>query len=148
MEPECIVNGCGGKTEVQMKGPHYHRVCLKCGIKQHKDWLSKSAAGVCVRSVQSTHAAIKPKTRSRIIDRASARCEMCGSRGVILNVGHFISVDEGQKAGMSDDEINSDENLYCSCEECNLGLGSRPVSIRILVNIIRGRMKRDTKSEA
>jgi 5-methylcytosine-specific restriction endonuclease McrA len=143
MEPECIVNGCGGRTEVQMKGPHYHRVCLKCGTKQHKDWLSKSAAGVCVRSVQSTHAAIKPKQRSRILERAAIRCEICGKSGVILHVGHFLSVDVGLQAGMTDDEINADENLYCSCEECNLGQGSQPVSIRVLMNVIRGRLRNE-----
>lgn len=144
MTEVCKFDECGGNVVLMQKGPNHYKVCLRCDKRQHeKVWLSKVEAGIEKRSVQSTHQRIKPKTRAKIIDRASARCEMCGARNVILHVGHFISVDEGHRAGMTDDEINSDENLYCSCEECNLGQGSRPVSIRILVNIIRGRMSNE-----
>ena len=67
---------------------------------------------------------------------------MCGAMNVLFHVGHFVSVDEGIRAGMTDEEINSDENLYCSCEECNLGMGPMPVSIRTMLAIIRGRINR------
>ena len=106
-------------------------------------WLSKAEAGISPRTVQSLRSIIKPKHRAKIIDRASGRCEMCGASGVLLHVGHFVSVDAGTEAGMTEDEINSDENLYCSCEECNLGLGSSPVSIRTMMAIIRWRMSRN-----
>jgi hypothetical protein len=57
-----------------------------------------------------------------------------------MHIGHFLSVAEGITAGLTDDEINSEENLFCCCEECNLGQGRRPVSIRILAAIIRARV--------
>lgn len=138
MDP-CI--SCGSYSlQVQAKGPHHARYCTACGAKQHTGWLQKTAIGMKPRSVQTTHEMIKPKMRASIIDRASARCEICGAKGVLLHVGHFLSVDEGHASGLTDDEINSCENLYCSCEECNLGQGRRPVSIRILAAIIRARV--------
>jgi len=56
-----------------------------------------------------------------------------------MHVSHFLSVDAGQAAGLTDDEINCDENLSCMCEECNLGIGRSPVPLRLAVAIIRAR---------
>tara|TARA_R110000868_G_scaffold195713_1_gene441438 strand:+ start:129 stop:560 length:432 start_codon:yes stop_codon:yes gene_type:complete len=137
----CIDLNCCGHVTLKMRGPNYFRTCDDCGLRQHeKQWLTKAEAGVEARSVQSTHRGIRPAQRARILDRATRRCEICGASNVILNVGHFLSVDEGEKAGLSVDEINSDENLFCTCEECNFGQGQKPVSIRILVAIIRARL--------
>jgi 5-methylcytosine-specific restriction endonuclease McrA len=144
MNETCKFEGCGGNVVLLQKGPNHYKVCLRCEKRQHdKVWLSKVEAGVEKRSLQTTHESIRPKTRSRIFDRAGARCEICGASSVLLTVGHFLSVAEGQSAGLSDDEINSDDNLFCCCEECNAGQGAKPVSIKILVAIIRGRLNRD-----
>ena len=91
------------------------------------------------RSVATTHAAIKPKQRSRIIDRANGSCERCHRSHVALHVGHVVSVADGHKAGLSDDVINSDENLIAECEECNLGAGSRVMPLRVYVAILMAR---------
>jgi len=42
---------------------------------------------------------------------------------------------------MTDQEINSDENLAAFCEECNLGMGKTPISLRLAVAIVRARIK-------
>jgi hypothetical protein len=41
--------------------------------------------------------------------------------------------------GLKDEEINSDENLACMCEECNLGIGKESLPLRIAVAIIARR---------
>lgn len=125
------------KLSTRAKGPHIELYCQDC--ERHQQFVRKETAGVSKRTVQSTHAAIRPKDRARVIERATARCEMCGRRDVILNVSHFLSVAEGHAAGLTDDEINCDENLSCMCEECNLGIGRNPVPLRLAVAIIRAR---------
>jgi ribosomal protein S14 len=127
--------------DTRPKGPHIESFCVDCG--RHQKFLSKAAAGIEKRTVQSTHAAIRPKDRARIIERATGRCELCGRRDVILNVSHFLSVAEGHKAGLTDEEINCDENLSCMCEECNLGIGRKPFPLRLAVAIIRARNTKD-----
>jgi len=139
---QCITCG-SGDLEILPKGPHFAEYCTTCGTKQHAGWLQKTSIGMKPRSVQTTHQMIRPKIRASIIERASARCEICGVRGVLMHIGHFLSVVEGIAAGLTDEEINSDENLFCCCEECNLGQGRRPVSIRILAAIIRARVRHE-----
>jgi len=142
----CIDLACRGNVSLSMRGPNYFKSCDKCGLRQHeKMWLTKVEAGVESRSVQSTHKGIKPATRARILERGSLRCEICGATNVLLQVGHFLSVAEGERSGLTVDEINSDENLFSTCEECNYGQGQRPVPIRILLAIIRARIKIDNK---
>lgn len=144
MTDVCKFADCGGNVSLVQKGPNHCKICTKCHKRQHdKTWISKSEVGIEKRSLQTTHEAIRPKTRSRIFDRAGARCEICGASSVLLTVGHFLSVADGHAAGLTDAEINSDENLFCCCEECNAGQGAKPVSIKILVAIIRGRVNRE-----
>ena len=99
------------------------------------------------RSVSTTHAAIKPKQRARIIDRAHGRCESCGRKEGVLHVGHWLSVDSAMSLGLSEAEINDDENLYIACEECNLGQGAQPVSLTTMVAVIRARISWRNKYE-
>ena len=87
------------------------------------------------RSVQTTHAAIKPKQRNRILERANGACERCHASGRVMHVGHIISVEYGHKAGLPDAVINDDENLMALCEECNLGQGDRLSSLREILRI-------------
>ena len=102
----------------------------------------KTETGRAVRTTQTTHANIKPNQRVRIITRANGRCEMCGKRGegVILHVGHILSVKAGHAHGLTDEEINCDENLISSCDECNLGLGEATLPLRLCVAILRERI--------
>lgn len=94
------------------------------------------------RSVTTVHAAIKPKQRMRILDRASSRCEVCGSRGNLHvgHVGHIVSVVAGLNYGMTEVELNDDENLMAMCEECNLGQGAEPMSLRLAMVVLRARI--------
>ena len=85
------------------------------------------------------HKAIKPKKRARILIRASGRCELCGSR-TNLHVGHILSVNSGLALGLTESDLNDDENLCAMCEECNLGIGDETVPLRLAVGILRARM--------
>ena len=95
--------------------------------------------GRAQRSSSTVHAAIKPKQRARILMRASSKCEVCGARG-ILHVAHIISVDSGLNFGLTEVEINDDENLLCMCEQCNLGLGKEPMPLRVAIAVLRARL--------
>lgn len=114
--------------------------CL-CGKFQYN--APKTETGRDVRSVQTTHAAIKPSQRSRIIDRANSRCERCGKHALAsktgLHVGHILSVKNGHENNVGDELINADENLIAECDECNLGHGNRCLSLRFAVALLFAR---------
>jgi ribosomal protein S27E len=97
--------------------------------------------GEAQRSVTTVHNGIKPKQRMRIFQRASGRCEICGGGGN-LHLGHALSVKDGLDAGFTEVDLNSDENLFACCEECNLGLGSEPLPIRLHIGLLRRRIQR------
>lgn len=112
--------------------------CSDCG-----KWLynvPKAELGTIQRTVTTIHNGIKPKQRARILERATGRCELCGSKDH-LHVGHLLSVNDGLEMGLTEHEINDDENLSAMCEECNLGLGSITISPRIYVAILRRRLQ-------
>lgn len=110
--------------------------CGGCGKFQYN--APKTETGRAVRSVSTTQEAIKPKQRTRIVERATGRCEICGSRSE-LHVGHILSVADGHRYGLTDDVINSDENLICACAQCNLGGGKATISLRLAVAILTAR---------
>lgn len=112
--------------------------CRDCGKYLYN--APKTETGRAVRSVSTTHAAIKPKQRARIIERANRRCEVCGNFGN-MHVGHIVSVAYGHRNGLSDAVLNSDENLICQCEECNLGASSRTIPLRMYVAILVARLE-------
>jgi len=110
--------------------------CHACG-----KWLfnaSRVLTGREARTLSTTHAAITPKIRNRILERANGRCEVCGLSSM-LTVGHVVSVKDGHAAGLTDDVINSDENLICQCAECNSGTSSRTIPLRMYVRILVAR---------
>lgn len=113
--------------------------CSKCLKWQYN--APKTETGRAVRSVQTVHEAIKPQTRSKVLLRSNSHCELCGKSSEIrpLHVGHLISVDSALPAGLTDDEINSLENLAAMCDECNLGLGSEPVPLRFAIMLFKRR---------
>jgi 5-methylcytosine-specific restriction endonuclease McrA len=120
--------------------------CCECNKFQYN--APKTETGRAVRTVKTTHDAISPKMRSKIIERANRRCERCGRLGEDstsgLHVGHVVSVDAGHKYGLSDAEINGEDNLIAECAECNLGHGSEALPVRLLVALVMARTKRSS----
>jgi 5-methylcytosine-specific restriction endonuclease McrA len=133
---------CGSmEGTIRIKGGQDCVYCFHCSRWQYN--APKVETGREVRSVSTTHEAIKPNQRARVIERANTRCERCGKRAseckTSLHVGHILSVDDGHKYGLSDDVINSDENLIAECDECNLGHGKGVLPVRLLVALLATR---------
>ncbi len=139
--PDCCQKCGSSETVMKETGPHCGLHCAGCG--KWLRWVSKTDAGLKKRTVQTTHAAIKPKLRSDVLLRATGKCELCGKRDSFMHVGHLISVDSAHAAGLSDDVINSSENLCAMCEECNLGIGKEPVPLRLAIAMIMARQKKN-----
>lgn len=116
--------------------------CFGCGRFQYN--APKTETGRKARSIQTTHALIRPATRARVLMRASGRCELCGAKpngqDGGLHVGHLLSVKDGHAHGLTDSEINGDENLAAFCAECNLGMGEETVPLRLAVAIVLARL--------
>lgn len=123
-------------TIVEVNGQDTVR-CLGCNAFQYN--APRTETGRAVRSSTTVHNGIRPHVRSRILERDGYRC-LCGHAGGVLHVGHMISVAAGLQFGVPDDEINDDENLVTMCEECNLGQGALPISLRLAVVILRARI--------
>jgi hypothetical protein len=135
---------CGGELgRIETKSGQDCVYCLSCGKWQYN--APKYETGRKARSVQTTHRNIKPKQRARIIERANRRCERCGRPAEFsvggLHVGHLMSVDAGHEYGLSDQEINHDENLIAECEECNLGHSSDCLPIRFYIAFLKKRIE-------
>jgi 5-methylcytosine-specific restriction endonuclease McrA len=117
--------------------------CLKCDHFCYN--APRVETGKAVRTVQTVHAAIKPKLRAKILDRANGRCERCGKgpeSGCAMHVGHLISVSYGLANGFTEIELNDAENLFCACDECNLGAGHESESPRFYMALLRARLLR------
>lgn len=112
--------------------------CLRCD--RHCYNAPRTETGRKQRSASTIHAGIKPKQRARIIMRDGARCVWCRSDDRNLHVGHIISVDVGMRSGLSDAELNDDENLVAMCEACNLGQGHEPMPLRVAISVLRARI--------
>ncbi len=122
--------------------------CLACKKWQYN--APKVETGRKTRSVSTVHEAISPKMRSKIIDRANGRCERCGKPAnrcqTGLHVGHVVSVGDGLKVGLTEDILNSPENLIAECDECNLGHDSA-LEVRIFIAILIARALRQDGGE-
>lgn len=80
------------------------------------------------------------RERARILGRDGNRCQWCRAEDRPLHVGHIISVEAGLTFGLSDEEINHDENLVAMCDECNLGMGAEPMPLRAAIALLRARI--------
>jgi 5-methylcytosine-specific restriction endonuclease McrA len=104
----------------------------------------KTETGREARSTSTVHAAIKPKQRDRIIQRANTRCERCGKSAMAsvtgLHVGHILSVNDGLKHGLETHVINSDDNLLAECDECNGGHNRGSLPVRLFVTLLMTRV--------
>jgi 5-methylcytosine-specific restriction endonuclease McrA len=117
--------------------------CARC--KRHCYNAPRVETGKAVRTVQTVHEAIKPKLRARILERATGRCELCGKgpgSGAAMHVAHMVSVKQGLANGLTEVELNSEENLICACDECNLGMGKETIPLRVALAIQMARLRR------
>lgn len=114
-----------------------------CGKFQYN--APRVETGKAVRSITTVHNGIKPKQRAEIIMRAGLRCEACKRSPIKptdeLHVGHGVSVKDGLAMGMTEAELNSNENLLALCSECNIGLGSETVPLWLMVAIVVARAR-------
>lgn len=112
--------------------------CLACN--RHCYNAPKTETGRAPRTVTTVHNGVKPGLRSRILERDGHRCVLCHAIDVPLHVGHVVSVEAGMAVGLSDAEINDEENLITQCAECNLGQGSQPISLSVAIRILKARI--------
>lgn len=137
----CKQCGCSS-GRIEKKSDQNCVYCVSCG-KYAGFNMPKRETGEEQRHV-SSRPGLKPNQRSRILERDSFQCVLCGKspsrNGIILHVGHVLSVDAGERIGASHDEVWDDENLYTSCEECNLGQGKLSLSPRIALSLLRARI--------
>jgi 5-methylcytosine-specific restriction endonuclease McrA len=103
--------------------------------------------GRAVRSVTTIHNGIKPGQRFDILQRDGFACVLCKNDTKRLHAGHLISVEVGLRFGLTDAEINDDENLIAICEECNLGQREQPIPLRLAIAILRARISWAKRNE-
>ena len=96
--------------------------CAACERFQYN--APKVETGRADRSITTVHNGLKANQRERIIERAAGRCELCGGTNT-LHVDHVVSVKDGLEDGLTERELNHDDNLICLCAECNLGKSER-----------------------
>lgn len=138
---------CGSTTGylIEVNGQDTVR-CLACQTFCYN--APRTETGREQRSVTTIHNGIKPKQRAQIIARDGHQCIWCHTKDAPLHVGHIISVDAGLTFGLSDADINSDENLVAVCEECNLGMGAEPMPLRTAIALLRARISWAAKERA
>lgn len=141
MRAPCSKCGCP-EGVIRERGFQDVVYCRGCGAYCY--CAPKSETGKPQRHIK-TRDVIPPKQRARIlIVRANGRCEICGashSGNEPLHVGHLISIKNGRKMGLSEEDLNSDENLAAMCAACNAGLGTDTVPLRLMVRILMTRTR-------
>ena len=133
-----------GSGVIRTRGGQDVVFCAACDRYQY--CAPRVETGREVRSVVTVHAGITGKQRVRILMRDGARCYLCGARGD-LHVGHLLSVKAGLDAGLTEVELNDDENLVAMCAECNLSLGRETVTPRLYLAILKARLAWKRASE-
>ena len=133
---------CGSEAgRIETRGGQDCVFCAACGRYAGYN-APKTETGRAVRTVETVHNGIKPKIRARILELDNGRCVQCGKDAsrAVLHIGHVISVKEGLSAGLTEAQLNHDENLVTLCDECNLGVGSEPMSLRFLIRVLHARL--------
>lgn len=132
---------CGSEFGEIRPAGHQDCVFCECGAFQYN--APRTETGREVRTVKTVHEAISGKMRARIVERANLHCELCGAHGpdIVLHVGHIISVENGVRGGLTDQEINSEENLCASCAECNLGQSKATIPLHLAIAIVMARAR-------
>ena len=139
MRAPCLDCGCSD-GRIDRRGEQNCVFCSGCGRFAYN--APKTETGDAPRTVTRVHNGIRPKQRARLLLRAYGRCELCGGVGP-LHIGHLLSVEEGLALGLTELELNSDDNLATLCEECNLGLGSISVTPGLYVALLMRRRSRE-----
>lgn len=132
---------CGDRRgRIDRKGMQDCVFCAKCGKFAYN--APRSETGNPVAHLQIRYD-ISPSLRSRILNRDNYRCVLCGanSESVELHIGHLISVHESVELGLTDRDLQSDENLATFCSACNLGLGKDSVSARLIAALVHRRSR-------
>jgi 5-methylcytosine-specific restriction endonuclease McrA len=135
--------GCGNEYgRIETRSGQDCVFCDGCNRFQYN--APRTETGRAARSVSTVHSAVRPKQRARILLRSNGRCELCGRRAAdgALHVGHILSVQAGLAGGLTEVELNDDENLVALCEECNLGIGAQPMPLRFVVRVLMERIHR------
>jgi 5-methylcytosine-specific restriction endonuclease McrA len=127
----------GGLGRIEERSGQDCVFCLGCG--KHSYNAPRGETGRPVRHVK-TRENVKPGKRAAILLRDGAACVLCRAADEHMHVGHIISVDAGLLAGMTQDELDDEENLAVMCEACNLGIGSQPLPLRTAIAIVRARI--------
>lgn len=144
---------CGSTDGVVAKsGPQNVARCAKCNTFAY--CVPKQETGEERRTVRS-RADIPPSTRARILERDGFKCAACGrgpQQGVLLHVGHMLSVEDAAKlkadgVPVRDDDLDSDYNYVTVCEEDNLGAAGRSYWLRTAYFILRANVERDRGSK-
>lgn len=124
------------------------QACVFCSACQRFVYNApRTETGERQRSLTTVHNGVKPKVRAMVLLRANGHCEMCGAdlSAVDWHVGHLLSVKDGMAEGLTDAEINHQENLCALCAECNSGIGEYSVTLRMILKIaLRRRVMRAT----
>lgn len=138
MRRPCL--GCASlKGEIRPTNGQKCVFCADCGRFCYNAPLLE--IGESPRSVRS-RPDIKPSQKARIFDRDGTACVICHRDDVPLHVGHLLSVDDGKKFDVPDDEIWNDENMAVVCEECNLGFSKFTYGLRLIARILHIRCER------
>jgi ribosomal protein S27E len=115
---------------------------VRCAIcDKHLYNAPRTETGERQRDSSTVRKGIKPSQQARVLDRDHGRCVLCGRAageddGVIVRLGHLVSVEDGLALGLTDDEINDDANLAAMCEACDAGLNRRSVSAATLARLL------------
>ncbi len=137
---------CGALEAVLTKVGHSWRANCVCGV--YIKWVSNAELGVDPDS-KRTRPGIPPSQRRRIFERDGYRCIMDGrgpDDGARLEIGHLISVADGERIGATHDEIWNDNNLATFCDVCNSGQGDASLPLPLVYRLYRNLQARITRS--
>jgi 5-methylcytosine-specific restriction endonuclease McrA len=104
--------------------------------------------------METGEASVSSSQRQRILERDGFRCGMCGrapNHGVTLQIDRLVARADLARYGLTKPaDVNHDANLLTTCDECNLGRGSRsvaPAALMALSVVIAQRRAREKKKD-
>lgn len=137
-------NGVGGPVFIKEAGAQDVVYCAgPAGIDDlhYAGWnVPRHESGKAVRPL-GTRPGIAPSKRARVLQRDNCTCVVCHRADTPIDVGHLISRNTGTAMGLTDNQIESDENLAAMCATCNSGIGDEPVPLRFMVALLRARLE-------
>ena len=74
---------------------------------------------------------VSPSLRTKVAARAGYRCEFCGAlpQDRTMHVGHIVSEKDLRISGLPPEFVRHHDNLSWCCDQCNLGMGERSISV-------------------